>query len=242
MNKQELVVISGHSDGLGKALAMSLGKDKVLGISKRRTNEFREICVDLKYYNYVSESVKYYYGHLDGQKLSLVLCAGSLGNKGGILDSKLSDWEDTIRINLLGNMAIIKAFLPHMLRVGYGKIIVVAGGGADRANPIFSGYSLSKVAIVREVENIAEEMKDKLDFSIIALAPGAMKTKMLEKVKLAGAEVKTMVEVEETVAFINKFLDMDIEDAKRFSGRFIHIRDNLSSLDFKNKWMLRRIQ
>lgn len=242
IDHQDFVVISGHSDGLGKELSLSLPPKSVIGMSRHKTNIFKEFSFDISKYKITETYLSSIFRELENERIALVLCAGTLGESGGILNSELEDWENTIRTNLFGNLSIIKAFLPHMIRNGYGKIIFVSGGGADRANPLFSGYSISKVAIVREVENIAKETSFLNDFSIIALAPGAMKTKMLAKVFEKGGEVKTTVEISETVAFIKNFLKMDVEKAKSLSGRFIHVRDNLNSTDFENKWMLRRIQ
>ena len=148
-----------------------------------------------------------------------------------------------MKTNLFGNIALIKAFLPAMIKNKYGRIVFVAGGGAAYGYPLFSGYALSKVAIVRAVENLSLEMKDKIkNFSIIALAPGAMETRMLEEVRKAGAEIKTTVDIQETASFIKNFLSMKSKEANKLSGKFIHIRDNLESEDFKDKWLLRRIE
>ena len=35
---------------------------------------------------------------------------------------------------------------------------------------------------------------------------------------------------------------MKSKEANKLSGKFIHIRDNLESEDFKDKWLLRRIE
>jgi len=130
-----------------------------------------------------------------------------------------------------------------MIRNNYGRIIFLAGGGAAYGYPIFSAYALSKTAIVRQVENTAMEFANKIDdFSIIALAPGAIETEMLRKVRAAGAKIKTTADISEPVEFIDRFLRMDRNNATKLSGKFIHVRDNLESEDLPEKWLLRRIQ
>lgn len=235
MNYPDKIIISGFSSGLGKSLGESLPPEKVFGIT-------REIC-DIYKYVPTQFILEEYSNLLNDEKVALVLAAGTLGEAGGILNSSLSDWEFTFRTNLLGNVAIIKAFLPHMIKTQFGRIVFVSGGGAAYAFPLFTGYSLSKVAIVREVENISEELKGEIDdFSIIALAPGAMETKMLKKVREHGGKVKTIVDINETVEFIKNFISMDSKHARELSGKFIHVRDDLNSKDFKDKWLLRRIE
>jgi len=237
---ENLTIITGASSGLGKQLAESMNPTTTVGIGRYFGESvwFKQVVFDIRDYEnygtYISEKE---------QKINLVLCAGVLGKSGGLLDSSLSDWENTMKTNLFGNIALIKAFLPAMIKNKYGRIVFVAGGGAAYGYPLFSGYALSKVAIVRAVENLSLEMKDKIkNFSIIALAPGAMETRMLEEVRKAGAEIKTTVDIQETASFIKNFLSMKSKEANKLSGKFIHIRDNLESEDFKDKWLLRRIE
>jgi len=234
--------ISGYSQGLGKALALSLfNKTFVVGISRNKNDEvpckFEQL--DISNYKKVEREISKY-DFLGDVKLNVILCAGTLGVAGGLLDTDLSSWDDVITTNFLGNLAVIKALLPQMISSQYGRIVFLSGGGAANAFPEFSAYSISKTAVVREVENIAVELRDQIkDFSVIALAPGAMETDMLKQVRAAGVSPRTVVDIKEPVEFITKFLSMDAEKAKSLSGKFIHVRDDLNS-DYTNKWLLRR--
>jgi len=239
------IIITGCTKGLGKAVASSLPASKVFGISRTVSLKcaYEYFKVNIAEYNRIIGLFDNHSEVFENKKIALVLCAGTVGINGGILDSPLEDWEKTIKTNLIGNLAVIKSVIPIMIKTGYGRIVFLAGGGAACAYPKFSGYSLSKVAIVREVENLAEELRDKIeDFSIIALAPGAMETDMLKKVREAGAEVKTTVDISEPVQFINRFLSMGKNKALNLSGKFIHVRDDLETEPFKDKWLLRRIE
>ena len=243
----DCTIITGYSSGLGKEVARELDKDNdnfIIGVSRSFNPEIYVdyLEVDISRYQYVLSCLSPMQFE-EGTRVNVVLCASTLGKGGGLLDSDLRDWEYVLQTNLLGNLAVIKSVLPQMIKTQYGRIVFLAGGGAAYGYPLFSAYALSKVAIVREVENIAIELKDVIDdFSIISLAPGAMQTSMLKQVREAGAEIKTTVDIKEPVEFIKNFLNMDKEKAKSLSGRFIHVRDDLESEDFKNKWLLRRIE
>jgi 3-oxoacyl-[acyl-carrier protein] reductase len=240
----DLTVVSGYSQGLGRELVKSLKNKRVLGIARTYCEDLEcdQLVLDLCQYKNTQIMTAVWRGqNLFLEKLGIVLCAGTLGISGGIADWNLPEWEEILKINLLGNLGVLKGFYPQIEKTGFGRVVFIAGGGAAYAYPKFSGYSLSKVAIVREVENIAEETKDMKNFSIIALAPGAMETNMLAKVRRAGAEVKTTVDISEPVNFIKNFLKMDAEKAKSLSGKFIHVRDDLNS-DYKDKWLLRRTE
>lgn len=121
--------------------------------------------------------------------------------------------------------------------------LLLSGGGAAYAYPLFSGYALSKTAMVRATENLHEELKGLGDFLSVCVAPGAMETDMLAQVRAAGAEVRTTVSLEEPVEFVTAFLETR-ECA--FSGRFVHVRDawresmQQNPME-KDQWLLRRI-
>jgi len=236
--------ITGQSKGLGEQLALSLqGNSYVVGVSRTKSDALYcpQVCFDITRLPY--NTTEFGYEVLGETKLNLVLCAGVLGKPVGIETVTIQDWMNVFGVNLFGNIAVLQALLPQMKKTQYGRVVFLAGGGSAYGYPLFTPYALSKVAIVREVENIAIEMKDKIkDFSIIALAPGAMETEMLEKVREAGAEVKTTVDIQEPVEFIKKFLGMSRKEAVKLSGKFIHVRDDLSSRNKKNKWLLRRIE
>lgn len=240
------IIISGFSGGLGRKLAEVFPAEKVLGIN--HTNYVfdslsEQVFCDISNYKQVSEVLYEHAEKYYGQRLAIILAAGALGTSGSLKDVDLSEWEYIYRTNVLGNLAILKVFLKNIELTGFARIVFISGGGSAYGFPLFGGYSLSKVAIVREVENISLEFTNKLnDFSIIALAPGAMETNMLRKVREAGAEVRTVVDIGDTAQFIKNFTEMPFLPARALSGKFIHVKDDLNSPDFKDKWMLRRIE
>jgi len=115
----------------------------------------------------------------------LVNNAGVLGPAGPLEDNDWEAWVETVRVNLLGTVAMCRAVLPGMRARGYGKIINLSGGGATAGRPNFSAYSASKTAVVRFTETLAGEL-DGIDVN--AIAPGALPTDMLDEVIAAGYE------------------------------------------------------
>ncbi|MDA8150760.1 MAG: SDR family NAD(P)-dependent oxidoreductase [Nitrospiraceae bacterium] len=112
------------------------------------------------------------------------------------------------------------------------RAVFFAGGGAAYGYPEFSGYALSKVAVVRSVENLAMELVSKgVDASVIALAPGAVATDMLSKVVAHGGVIKTRTDISEPTNFVRRFLS-DEFDSKALNGRFLHVRDSIGEIDF----------
>ena len=117
----------------------------------------------------------------------LVNNAGVYGPKGLIEDVDWDDWLKAVEINLFGSIMMCRAILPYFKAQQYGKIVQLSGGGATNPLPKISAYAVSKAAIVRFVETLAEEVRgDHIDVN--AIAPGALNTRLLDEVLAAGPE------------------------------------------------------
>ncbi|KKP77811.1 MAG: dehydrogenase [candidate division WS6 bacterium GW2011_GWF1_35_23] len=256
----DFALITGASGGLGKALSLKLLNEgvKVLGISRTKpeikNKNFYWQSIDFNFYYRFGNDFSHFLGKCleehNVKKMGVALCAGTLGNSEDFAHAKLEKWEEVFRVNVFGNLQMLKVVMPHLLKNQFGRIVFISGGGSTYGFPEFSAYSLSKVAIVREVENLGIELSSKGDFSVVALAPGAMLGDMLDKVMQAGVMPKTTVDIQEPVNFINAFLQ---SKNQCLNGRFIHVRDNWQKYllddnkkfldeEDENKWLLRRIE
>jgi NAD(P)-dependent dehydrogenase (short-subunit alcohol dehydrogenase family) len=169
------------------------------------------------------------------EQINIILCASQIGTSNTI---DLKETDKLYKINVLGNMAVIEAVMEHYVKL---RIVWFAGGGAAFAFPEFMAYSLSKVAVVRAVENLSTILQVfSHDVSIIALAPGAVATNMLKATEDAGVSIRTKTDISEPVSFVRKFITDEI-DSKKYNGFFLHVRDDLSTFD-GTKFKLRRIE
>lgn len=117
----------------------------------------------------------------------LVNNAGIYGPKGSIELIDWNDWLKTMEININGSVLMSRAVLPYFKERQYGKIIQLSGGGATNPLPRISAYAVSKAAIVRFAETLAEEVRG-LGIDVNAIAPGALNTGMLDEILAAGPE------------------------------------------------------
>ncbi|QWD23681.1 SDR family oxidoreductase [Polynucleobacter paneuropaeus] len=117
----------------------------------------------------------------------LVNNAGVYGPKGEIESIKWVDWIRAIEINIFGSILMSRAVLPHFKMQHYGKIIQLSGGGATSPMPRLSAYAVSKAAIVRYAETLAEEVRGS-GIDVNSIAPGALNTRMLEEILAAGPD------------------------------------------------------
>jgi len=118
----------------------------------------------------------------------LVNNAGIYGPKGNVEDVDWAEWIKAIEINVYGSVLMCRELIPHFKKQRYGKVIQLSGGGATNPLPKISAYAVSKAAIVRFAETLAEEVRG-FGIDVNALAPGALNTRMLEEVLMAGPEV-----------------------------------------------------
>ena len=115
----------------------------------------------------------------------LVNNAGIYGPKNNIELTKWEDWIKTIEINLYGSILMCRELIKNFKKQGYGKIIQLSGGGATNPLPNLSAYAVSKAAIVRFIETIAEELRG-TGIDVNSIAPGALNTRMLDEILEAG--------------------------------------------------------
>jgi 3-oxoacyl-[acyl-carrier protein] reductase len=117
----------------------------------------------------------------------LVNNAGVLGPIGPAAEVSWDEWQETFNINVLGTARMCRAVIPKMSTAGRGKIINLSGGGATSPMPAFSAYAASKAAVVRYTETLAMELAG-TGLEINAVAPGLLKTRMMDQMLEAGPE------------------------------------------------------
>lgn len=118
---------------------------------------------------------------------ALVSNAGVYGPMGPTEEVDLREWSRALEINLYGTLLPCRAVIPHFKRAGRGKIVIISGGGATNPLPNISAYAASKAAVVRLMETLAEELRAH-HIDVNAVAPGALKTRLIDEVLAAGPE------------------------------------------------------
>ena len=196
-------IITGASQGLGKVIAehfvraganvlLCARSKPELAAARRELAQLApaqkvlaHVC-DVSDETQVNDVVEYALAEF-GTVEVLVANAGVYGPMGPTETVDLDEWRQALEINLFGLLLPSRALIPHFKRAGGGKIIVLSGGGATNPLPNIRCYAASKAAAVRLMETLAEELREfKVDVN--AVAPGAMKTRLVEQVLAAGPE------------------------------------------------------
>jgi NAD(P)-dependent dehydrogenase (short-subunit alcohol dehydrogenase family) len=202
----KVVVITGASRGLGRALAIHFaraGASLALGartisalhaLGSTLRQKFRiapskilvaplDVSKEVSVRRFAS-MVRKRFGRVD----VLVNCAGVPGPRGALDQADWSEWKQAVQVNLLGLAYVTRCLLPLMRGQQGGKIINISGGGATKPLPHLSAYAATKAAVVRLTETLAEELRD-VGIAVNAVAPGVLGTRMVEQILELGEQV-----------------------------------------------------
>ncbi len=197
-------IITGASQGLGLEIAKKFiisganiticarNNDELIRAKKELENiaqgsqKILAFCLDIcnksENKKLFSETIKMF-----GDCHILVNNAGIYGPKGNVETNDWNEWIKTIEINLFGSILMCREVIPHFKDRRYGKIIQLSGGGATNPLPGLSAYAVSKAAIIRFTETLAEELRD-FNIDVNSIAPGALNTRMLDEIIESGPD------------------------------------------------------
>jgi NAD(P)-dependent dehydrogenase (short-subunit alcohol dehydrogenase family) len=202
-----IAIITGAGRGIGEAIALAFAREGAdLVLASRTESELRGVAEQVRQAGRrvqivtadvsveadaqrIAQTAIDAYGRID----VLVNAAGIYGPIGLTWDVDVEHWVRAIQINLIGTLYCCRAVLPHMIERKRGKIVNYSGGGAASPLARFSAYGVSKAAVVRLTETLAEEVKE-FGIQVNAIAPGAVATVLQNEVLAAGEKAGPLFE------------------------------------------------
>jgi len=117
--------------------------------------------------------------------------AGISGGLASIFEQSVEDWQEILRVNLIGPFLAIKRAAPVMKENGGGSIICTASVAGLRAGAGGPAYSASKAGVVNLVKVAATQLSGAA-IRVNAICPGLIETGMTRPVyewaRAAGKE------------------------------------------------------
>ena len=128
-------------------------------------------------------------GGLDG----LFANAGITGTARGVRDTTVAQFEEVLRVNLLGPFLAIKYGSAAMLEQGRGAIVCTASVAGLNANAGPLAYGASKAGVINLVKGAAHDLRG-TGVRVNAICPGLIETGMTQPLfdyaKVRGSENK----------------------------------------------------
>lgn len=106
-----------------------------------------------------------------GSLYALVYAAGVNPTAAAIRKVDVSDWDETLSVNLRGAFLAIRELLPSLTSDGTGRIVLLSSifGVQSPVNRV--AYSASKHGLTALVQTVAKEERDRVQINAIALGP-----------------------------------------------------------------------
>lgn len=188
---KRVVLVTGASRGIGKAIAVKFAKkgyhviincahrEQELMQAKREIESYQTTCIaflgdvgEMGVCEKLFEQIRKQYGTLD----VLVNNAG-ISYMGLLQDMNSADWDRLIRTNLTSVFNCCKLAIPLMLEAGQGKIINISSVWGQTGASCEVAYSSTKGGINAFTKALAKELAPS-NIQVNAVACGAIDTEM----------------------------------------------------------------
>ncbi|MCX6666143.1 MAG: SDR family NAD(P)-dependent oxidoreductase [Euryarchaeota archaeon] len=198
--KDKVVIISGATGGIGRALAERFALEECkLALFSRREDLLKEIttminkskstCIyrkcNVEIKNEVKQAVQFTidtYGKID---LAILAAGVLIPNKIDEFDSSII--EKSMKINFFGNIYFMEYLFPYMRAQKSGIIAPISTLPDKRGTPGIDAYGSSKAALSWLIESLRVEAKQKYNIDLITIKPGSVETPMIGEYHRPGS-------------------------------------------------------
>ncbi|MDJ0905085.1 MAG: YciK family oxidoreductase [Woeseiaceae bacterium] len=193
--RNRIILITGASDGIGRALALEAARlgaqvilhgrnvaklEKVydaieaLGSAPRPSIVVMDLATaDSGAYQSLADSLAAEFGRLDG----LVLNAGILGDRFSIEQYDPSQWQQVMHVNVTSAFVLTQLCLPLLQQSEDASVIFTSSGVGRQGRAFWGAYAVSKFATEGLSQVLADEHRHS-SLRVNCVNPGATRTDM----------------------------------------------------------------
>jgi short-subunit dehydrogenase len=203
-------LITGASSGIGAAFARALPKSTGLLLTGRDREKLVQLAAELALNDRPVRTVVADLSNADGRRalihaaedapIDLLINNAGLGWLGPVADNPPEREAEMVQVNAAAPVELTRALLPGMIRRARERheragLIFVASAAAFLPIPLFATYAASKAFLLHYAEALAEEL-DHAPVDVLALCPGATKTRFFERANVSPSGVPTAHEAD----------------------------------------------
>ena len=243
MLENKVTLVTGASRGIGKGIAIELGKSgaRVIGTatSENGANNITEylqqagidgkgMVLDVR----DSESIDQCIAQITEEFGAIDILVNNAGITRDtlLMRMKIEQWEEVYETNLRSVFLLSKACLRGMMKKRAGRIINISSVVGATGNPGQANYASTKAGMVGFTKSLAREVANR-GVTVNCVAPGFIRTDMTEELTdeqkeqiLSGVPMAKLGEVED-IAKTVKFLAS--EDSDYITGQTLHVNGGL---------------
>ena len=204
-------IVTGTAEGIGEAIAKELAaqgaKVACLDFNKdagqSTVNDINEsggealfIETDIADPNQVKSSIETAASFLGSVDILVNNAAKFIF--GAVEDVSQDQWEDILKVNVIGYSTCVKEALPHLKKSGKSAIVNLASVSSIIAGPKFVPYNTTKGAVLMLTRSLAVDLAE-FGIRVNAVCPGSIHTSATYKhIKHMGTDVeKTLKEFQQ---------------------------------------------
>ncbi len=240
-------LITGSSQGIGKALAIGFAKLGANVIITGRNQENMEktlqqveqqgvkgiiIPGNVQNYDEVQNIIakgKDKFAHID-----ILINNAGFSRLKPIHKMRVEQFENILKTNVLGVYNFSHAIVPHMMEIGSGTIVNTGSAIIDSPGPRWSAYSMSKSALLGFTESLGIELKGN-QINVNTIMPGPVDTPLF-RMGMTEDMIKTIgpMAPEDLVPYYAFFAS---DQGKKVTGLNVDINICKSVIEMgKNSW------
>lgn len=199
--KDKVVLITGASRGIGKAIATKFAEQGAFVVGTATTQASADkISKEFEAHHHSGtglvlniadkSSVEAFNNALKefGTPCILVNNAG-ITRDNLLMRMKDDEWEDVVNTNLTGMFRVTKLCMRAMMKARYGRIINISSVVGLSGNPGQTNYSATKAGMIGFTRSLAREVGSR-GITVNAVAPGFIETDMTDEL---GTDVRESI-------------------------------------------------
>ena len=189
----KLVLVTGATRGIGKAIALTLGNsgatvigtattesgaDNISKVFAEKNISGKGMKLNVTDNEQISELVKTV--NEDFGSIDILVNNAGITKDNMLLRMKEDEWEDIINTNLSSIYKMSKAVLRGMIKKRSGRIISITSVVGVMGNAGQSNYAAAKAGMIGFTKSLAREVGTR-NITVNAIAPGFIETDMTDK-------------------------------------------------------------